>query len=193
MSAQDQDFLAAIQDLMAVLETDYKGMIIGGIAVIALGYPRVTTDIDATVLVPPEHWEDLVERLDSHGIVPRLDQVIAFAKSHHVFLMRHRPSGINIDITIAMLPFEEEAILHRKPFDFAGVKMYIPRAEDLVIYKMVASRPDDLRDVEELLLRHLDGMNLLRVRQIVQQFADALERPEMMRDLEALIQRAKKE
>jgi len=46
---------------MAVLETEPTGMIIGGMAVIALGYPRVTTDIDATVHVALEDLSGLLE------------------------------------------------------------------------------------------------------------------------------------
>lgn len=192
MSPRDQDFVLVMRDLMGVLQADYKGMIIGGMAVIALGYPRVTTDIDATVLAAPDRLDALVERLGTHRIVPRIEKAAEFARAHHVLLMRHQPSGIDIDISIAMLPFEEEAIAHRQPADFAGTRIFIPRTEDLVIYKMVASRPDDLRDVEELLLRHLDKIDLRRVRSVVKQFADALERPEMTRDMESLIKKAEK-
>lgn len=192
MSPQDQDFVSGMRDLMGVLETDYKGMIIGGMAVITLGYPRVTTDIDATVLAASDHLDALVERLGTHRLVPRIEKAADFARDHHVLLMRHQPSGIDIDISIAMLPFEKEAIAHRQPADFAGARIFIPRTEDLVIYKMVASRPDDLRDVEELLLRHLDKIDLRRVRSVVKQFADALERPEMARDMESLIKKAEK-
>ncbi|HEY5594290.1 MAG TPA: DUF6036 family nucleotidyltransferase [Nitrospiria bacterium] len=192
MNPPGQDFVSAMRDLIGVLQADYKGMIIGGMAVIALGYPRVTTDIDATVLAAPDRLDSLVERLGTHHILPRIEKAKDFARSHHVLLMRHQPSGIDVDITIAMLPFEEEAIAHRQPADFAGVRIFIPKAEDLVIYKIVASRPDDLRDVEELLLRHFDKIDFRRVRSVVKQFADALERPEMTRDLEALIKKTEK-
>jgi hypothetical protein len=48
VSHGSQDFRHALEALMAVLEDEPVGMIIGGMAVIALGYPRVTTDIDAS-------------------------------------------------------------------------------------------------------------------------------------------------
>ena len=49
MSNQSDEFIIALRDMMQLITSDYKGMIIGGIAVIALGYPRVTTDIDSTI------------------------------------------------------------------------------------------------------------------------------------------------
>ncbi len=188
---EGHEFVSALRDLMRILETDYRGMIIGGMAVIALGYPRATTDIDATVIEELDNLENLLSRLESHGIVPRMENVLDFARSNHVLLMRHKQSGIDIDISIALLPFEEEAISNCQGVDFAGIKIFIPRAEDLIIYKMVASRPEDLRDIEELLLRHLDKINLKRVRSIVRQFADVLDRPEMVTQLDILIERSR--
>ncbi len=61
VSQPGQEFSDALRDLMAVLETEPTGMIIGGMAVIALGYPRVTTDIDATVHVALEDLSGLLE------------------------------------------------------------------------------------------------------------------------------------
>lgn len=115
MIPQDQDFVSAMRDLMAVLESDCEGMIIGGMAVIALGYPRVTTDIDATFRSAPNNLEPVIERLKTNRILPRIEKAAEFAKANHVLLMRHQPSGIDVDLTIAMLPFEEEAIAHRQP------------------------------------------------------------------------------
>ncbi len=190
VSQSGQEFCEALRDLMAVLETEPTGMIIGGMAVIALGYPRVTTDIDATVHVALEDLSGLLEHLRSHNIVSRIEDPIDFATSHHVLLMRHRPSGIPIDLTLAMLPFEEEALTHRQMIDFSGTTIAIPRVEDLIIYKMVASRPEDLRDVEELLLRYFDSLDRIRVEEVVGQFAALLDRPQMVTQLKELFRLA---
>jgi len=69
------------------------------------------------------------------GIHLRLKSAIEFAQSHHVLLMRHSPTGMNIDVTLASLPLELEAIAHRQFFDFAGIQVAFPQLEDLVIYK----------------------------------------------------------
>jgi len=74
--------------------------------------------------------------------------------------------------------------------DFSGTTIAIPRVEDLIIYKMVASRPEDLRDVEELLLRYFDSLDRIRVEEVVGQFAALLDRPQMVTQLKGLFRLA---
>jgi hypothetical protein len=182
-----QDFSSAIGALMEVLDGGPPGMIIGGVAVIALGFPRTTVDIDATVWIPLGDLDALVRRLGRAGIEPRMEAAIDFAKTNHVLLMKHRDSGAPIDISLAVLPFEEEAIARRRMIDVGGLRMAIPRVDDLLVYKMVASRPQDLRDVEELLLRYVDTVDLPRSRRLVAEFGAVLERPEMLITFDRLV------
>mgnify|MGYP003393186576 CR=1 FL=1 len=89
--------------------------------------------------------------LAQQDILPRIEGAIAFARSRHIFLAEHRPSGVPIDVSLAWLPFEEEAIAAAEVREVAGVRTRVARPEDLVIYKMVAARPRDLDDIEHLL------------------------------------------
>jgi hypothetical protein len=62
----------------------------------------------------------------------------------------------------------------------------IPRAEDLVIHKMVAARPRDVDDVERVLARHGSTADLERIEAVVEEFARALDdrtRPEILSGL----------
>jgi hypothetical protein len=74
--------------------------------------------------------------------------------------------------------------------DYAGVDILIPRAEDLLIYKLIALRARDVEDAEGLLLLHGTTMDLGRVRETVRQFAAALDDSERPEVLERLIRRA---
>ena len=164
--------------------------IIGGVAVIANGVPRATVDVDATVSAQAVEPERLAAVLARHEIVPRIENAVEFARSRHVFLAEHRPSRVAVDVSLAWLPFEEEAMAAAATCDFAGVRIRVPRPEDLVIYKMVAARPRDLDDVENLLLVHGRTMNLRRVRAIVADFAATLEDAERPAILERLLREA---
>jgi len=117
------------------------------VAVIALGFPRTTVDIDATVWVTLDDLDALVGRLERAGIEPRIGGAIDFANANRVLLMKHCDSRVPIDISLAVLPFEEEAIAHHRVIDVGGLRTAIPRVDDLLVYKLVASRPQDLRDV----------------------------------------------
>jgi hypothetical protein len=66
------EFSSAIRALIEVLDESLPGMIIGGVAVIALGFPRTTVDIDATVWAPLDDLDALVGRLERAGIKPRI-------------------------------------------------------------------------------------------------------------------------
>ena len=99
-------------------------------------------------------------------------------------------SGTPIDVSLAWLPFEEEALGASLACDYAGVGIRVPRPEDLLIYKIVALRARDIDDAEGLLLLHGPSMNLGRVRGIVQQFAAALDDSERPQVLERLIRSA---
>jgi hypothetical protein len=164
-------------------------MLIGGIAVIARGVPRLTRDVDATVAGGTLAPAELIDRLREHGVLPRIDDAAEFAAAHQVLLLRHEPSGVDVDLSIGWLPFELDALAAAEPLDVAGVRVAVARAEDLVIYKAVAFRPQDQQDIERLLVLHGHAIDLPRVRRVVAEFATALDEPGRRDALEEIIQR----
>lgn len=162
--------------------------IIGGIAVIARGVHRLTRDIDVAVAGSNLATEALVEELGRAGIAPRIADAVAFAEENQVLLMRHRDSGVDIDVSRAWLSFELEALAAARPEVLGGVSVAIAQAEDLIIFKAVAWRAVDQQDVETLLALHGETIDLERVRRHVKQLGDALE-INRLRDLDAVISR----
>lgn len=100
--------MGAVADALSTLPL--SGMIIGGVAVVARGVPRTTRDVDLTVEGGKLALPDLVAQLELVGFEPRIDGAIAFATANRVLLVRHTSSGVDIDLLIAWLPFETEAI-----------------------------------------------------------------------------------
>jgi hypothetical protein len=150
-------------------------MVIGGLAVIAHGVPRTTLDADATVSGPGLVPVDALRALEEQGIVARIPDAAQFAGRSHVLLVRHEASGVPIDISLAWLPFEDEALARAVRREFAGATLPFVQPEDLVIYKLVAARPRDLEDAERLLVLHGTRMDLARVADTVDAFCDVLE------------------
>lgn len=174
----------------ALTQLPASGMLIGGIAVIARGVPRTTRDVDATVSADSGDVDALLHIFEQHDLSSRIEDARAFAHANQVILLRHAPSGVDVDVSLAWLPFELEALSTSETLTIGDAQVPVARPEDLVIYKAVAWRPQDQQDVERLLALHGARMDLGRVRRIVAELAAALEEPERAAELEQVIRRA---
>jgi hypothetical protein len=184
-------FLKALADLTEWLEgTRAPTMVVGGVAASILGRPRATRDIDALTMLPEDQWAAALAAAPDHGIVPRIEEPLEFARRTRVLLLRHVESAVDIDVILGRLPFEEEALGRSELHDLGGVQVRLPQVEDLLIMKVIAQRPRDLRDIEGLLDVH-PGANLERVRQSVREFATAMVMPDLLEGFEKLLAQRK--
>jgi hypothetical protein len=138
-----------LRDLVTWLDAaGVKGIVIGGVAAAFLGRPRATQDVDALVLV--QDARAFLETGSKHGFVARIADPLGFAARSRVLLLRHEPTGIPVDISMAGLPFEEEAIRRAQVRSARGVPVPIPlpTPEDLVI-----EMPELRTEIERLLGR----------------------------------------
>jgi hypothetical protein len=161
-------------------------MVIGGVAASVLGRPRLTQDVDALAILPEKDWQGAVELGTHYGISPRIENAVEFAKRSRVLLLRHLPSGINIDVTLGGLPFEHDAVARCEHRDVGGVHLRLPRVEDLLVMKAIAHRPKDIEDLRGLLAAHPEA-DIEAVRKLVGDFASATGMPDMLRDFDALV------
>jgi len=181
-----------LQALGSMLETrPLRCAVIGGIAVIARGVRRLTRDVGLVVEGPSIDAASLVSHLATADIVPRIPNAVEFAAESLVLLMRYSPSGVDVDVSLGWLPFELETITAAPTETIANARLPIARAEDLVIFKAVAWRPQDQQDVERLLALHRPRLDMDRVRRHVTDLAEALE-IDRSSTLDALIQRTER-
>ncbi len=168
--------LQALQNLLS--QFNHQGVIIGGIAASLLGTPRYTADLDAVFLLQLDELPHLLDEAAKQGIVPRITDALPFATKSRVLLLRHEPSGIDIDLSLGILPFEIEMVERSQLVDLGSIQLRLPTPEDLIIMKAVAHRPKDLEDIEAISTNqpHLDKE---RVRYWVEQFGEALELPDL--------------
>ncbi len=118
--------IGAVADALAALPL--SGMIIGGVAVIARGVP----------------WSRAWSWWASS---PALRARSALRQPIKCSSCATPRAG---SISIAWLPFETEAIAAAESLELAGAQVRVARAEDLVIYKAIAFRPQDQQDIERL-------------------------------------------
>jgi hypothetical protein len=122
---------------------------------------------------------------------PRIDDPLGFAATTRVLLLRHAPTGIDADVSFGALPFEDEALTRSVEGKLGRIRIPLPTPEDLIIMKAVAHRPRDTADIEAVLDAHPE-LDRERVRRWVEELAGALEAPELVADLEAILRRLPK-
>ena len=131
-------------------------------------------------------WEIFLKNSSRFGFEARIKDALGFAQENRVLLLRHVKSGVNIDISFGILPFEEES-MRRKIFHKIGsLNVPLPTPEDLAIMKMVAHRPQDMIDVKTI-VQSYPKLDRKRVKKWVKKFSKALENPIILSDLEKLL------
>jgi hypothetical protein len=183
----DRRLEQALRDLARALSsTGAQWMVIGGIASIARGVRRFTADIDAAVRGDEIQIDALLAALVGKRILPRIPNAEQFARENLVLLVRHEPSGIELDVSLAWTEFEHEAIAAATVTSFGSVKAPMSRPEDLIIFKAIAGRGKDLDDVTALLTLY-PKLDMTRVRAWVRELASLADAPELAHGLERAI------
>jgi hypothetical protein len=177
---------AALESLSrALTESKAPWMVIGGIAIIARGVRRFTTDIDAAVRGDAIRPEALLAICVKNGILPRIPDALRFAQANLVLLLRHESTGVDLDVSFAWSAFEHDALAACTLTGFGRVRAPMCTAEDLVVFKAIAGRARDIEDAEAL-LGLFPEIDLERVRRRVTELSVLAEAPELLESFEAI-------
>jgi hypothetical protein len=130
----------------------WRSCFIGGIAVQRWGEPRVTRDIDLTLLAGFGGERRIVEAL-LEAYPGRIKGAEEFAIRNRVVLLSSS-DGVGIDISLGALAFEEQMVSRASVYSFGpGLDIRTCSAEDLIVLKLFASRPQDIQDAEGVVVR----------------------------------------
>ncbi len=186
LNKEIEPFRASIEAVQRLLEKfDNRGVIIGGIAVGFLGRPRLTEDVDAMFLLSTQDIPKFLDAAKSENIEPRISNADEFARKNRVLLLRHTLTETNIDISLGIMPFEEEIVERGIIQSTSTLSVRLPSPEDLIIMKAVAHRPKDLEDIRSIIDKH-PALDKNRIKQWVRSFADILEIPSLWTDIEGM-------
>lgn len=151
-------FAAALEVQEFCLGHRFRFCFIGGLAVQRWGEPRLTIDVDVTLLTgfgaEASFVEALMERFQG-----RRSDTREFALRNRVVLLESS-SGIPLDVSLGAMPFEERAVTRATGFQVEpGVALTTCSAEDLIVHKAFADRPKDWLDIEGIALRQAGRLN----------------------------------
>jgi len=181
--------LSAVQRLLNRFAE--QGIVIGGIAASLLGEPRATADIDAVIVLSVDDLPLLIAAAKEEGLTPRITDAETFARRNRVLLLNHTASGINVDISLGLLPFEVEAAERGQIYQAGSLKIRLPTPEDLIIQKAIAHRPKDLTDIAAIIANH-PNLDWQRIQSWLEQFSELLEMPEVWQNIAKLRPKGKR-
>lgn len=162
--------------------------VIGGTAYQRWGEPRQTTDVDATLLVEFGRELEIVQNL-LKTYSSRIENAESFALRNRIVLLQSE-NGIGIDLSLGGLPYESRLIERSSLWK-------VPRhgeirtcsAEDLVVLKSFASRPQDWIDVEKVIIRQGPRLDRALIIEELKPLAELKEEPEILSRLDQLFRK----
>jgi hypothetical protein len=150
-------------------------LMIGGLAVGAIGEPRVTGDVDVIGYVRVEKALALIDAAIAAGFRVAADER---EKLQATGTLRFSKGQFQLDIILASLPFEDDARARARKHRLFGRLVPLPTPEDLILFKVLAGRDKDLVDAVSVARRHLrklDRRYLGKALEAVCEFAEDLE------------------
>jgi hypothetical protein len=152
-------FAAALDLQQFCRARSWRFCFIGGLAVQRWGEPRLTLDVDCSIMTGIGDEIGYVDALLS-AYAARVDGPREFALSHRVLLVSH-PSGIPLDISLGAMSFEAHTIERASPLDIGGGQSLMTcSAEDLIVYKAFAGRDRDWLDIEGIAIRQGPALDI---------------------------------
>ncbi len=132
-------------------EKQVKYLVIGGYAVMKYAEPRFTKDLDILIWADPENAKLVYSALVEFGAPLSGLSETDFTKEEWFYQIGRPPARIDILMSIHGVRFEP-AWDNRVESDIDGVPTHIISKQDLIIAKRAAGRPQDLIDIESLIL-----------------------------------------
>lgn len=167
-------FDAAAEIQAFFLERGWQNAVIGGLAVQRWGEPRQTRDVDVALLTgigrEHEYTDTILARFEA-----RRPDARAFALAYRVLLIQST-AGVPLDVSLAALPYEERVMSRASLFAFTpDCVITTCSAEDLVVLKAFADRPQDWIDIEGTIVRQQGALNRALIRRELRELLELKE------------------
>jgi len=182
--------LEALREVKEFLDQHgIRHFVIGGIANAVWGRPRATRDADFKVLIGQRTIGEFVTLVGTR-FKSRASDPVTFAQQTYVVPI-YASNQIAVDLGLGFLPYEEQAFEKAIIIEYHGVMFPVCTAEDLIIHKAISEREQDWNDIEGVLARQGERLDQAYIMHWLAQFAQALERPELVQRYKGLQERAR--
>ena len=161
--------------------------VFGAQAVTAYGVPRLSADVDVTVVLTPDDPESFASAMATGGFVLRVDDA-DFVRRTRVMPFLHVATAMPLDVVLGASGLEQEFADRAVLTDIGGVTVPVIERGDLIIAKVLAGRPKDIEDARLLWRLHHDRIDVSRVRRTLHLLQEALAQSDLVPALDAIVQ-----
>lgn len=170
MSSPVAEVVAALAAAFGSLGVDWY--LFGAQAALLHGSQRMTHDVDVTVMPQGVDSKVLVAGLEEHGLSLRVPDADGFIAQTRVLPLVHDRTAMPVDVAIGGPGLEQLFLDGSETHEIDGTEVRVPKAEHIVVMKLLAGRPHDLDDAEAIGRR--GALDFAEVEGLVGAIAEAL-------------------
>ena len=184
-----EEIVEALVKLQALLNNaGIPSATIGGLAIGAWGKARVTRDADLKILLRRSQRKRLLDLIAPHYRSIHADPDAALRNNGIVFVLYG--DHVRLDLMLADTEYDELLISRARTVELTPDKFVrVCTAEDLVILKIVASRPQDTVDVENIVQRQGDKLDEIYILEWLGKFEKAIDDSTLIREYRRIRER----
>ncbi len=173
--------LTALTDLFLATKTEYA--ILGGLAVMLYGEPRLTMDIDVNISIEKDKIDSFLKAARRFGFYSIPSNIKLFIKNTGVIPLKFKKGKAagRCDIIIAQNPLEFAALKRAKIKKIGSLKARFVSPEDLIIHKITSDRPRDIEDLKGILIRQRGKLDIKYILYWLRKIAEANHKPELIK------------
>jgi predicted nucleotidyltransferase len=148
--------------------------LIGGMAASLWGETRTTADVDLVIDTDVSHALTLITRLEQSSFRPLFDKVAEVVERSFILPLRHRTTNIKVDMSLGLSGFEQNLIGRAELLDISGTMVSVVTAEDLLVMKILAGRPQDTQDARGIVAAQSDRLDWEYCINVARELGEAL-------------------
>ena len=158
--------------------------VIGGMALQKWGDQRFTKDVDITIVASLEEGTSGLVGLIANRFHSRVRNPLEFVRKTRMILVT-ASNRVDVDISLALPGYEDEMYKHTVDYEIeTGKSIRLCSAEDLIIHKAIAGRPQDVSDIQGIVYRQGEKLDVSYIRKWLNEFSGVLANPALLEHFE---------
>jgi hypothetical protein len=125
--------------------------VIGGVAMISHGLPRLTRDLNLILKMTEENIEKLREALMSIYVDSSIEEITLTELNKYSVIRYGTPDNFYLDLMARIGEAADFGSLNKETREIEGVSMVLATAESMLDLKKNTMRPEDKRDADFLI------------------------------------------